>query len=148
MDYTRREFGKIALATATLPLASWKLMAAAKPNSIFGGVQIGTITYSFRSLPGSAEETLKYCLDCGISGDRADEQRGRELCRRAAQGRGGGPGGSPGGPPGGASGRRRSASGQPPAARLRAPARRGPGPRPRGADARAAGSAGGSGPRR
>ena len=60
MDYTRREFGKITLATATLPLASWKLLAAAKPNSTFGGVQIGTITYSFRSLPSSAEETLKY----------------------------------------------------------------------------------------
>ena len=26
MDYTRREFGKITLATATLPLASWKLV--------------------------------------------------------------------------------------------------------------------------
>jgi sugar phosphate isomerase/epimerase len=41
---------------------------AAKPNSNFGGVQIGAITYCFRSLPGSAEEILKYCLDCGISG--------------------------------------------------------------------------------
>jgi len=68
VEYTRREFGKITLATAALPLAPWKLMAAARPNSTFGGVQIGTITYSFRSLPSSAEETLKYCLDCGISG--------------------------------------------------------------------------------
>ncbi len=39
----------------------------ARPNSVFGGVQIGAITYSFRSLPGSAEETLKYCVECGIS---------------------------------------------------------------------------------
>jgi sugar phosphate isomerase/epimerase len=45
-------------------------MAAAKPNSVFGGVQIGAITYSYRSLPGynNAQEVLKYCLDSGISG--------------------------------------------------------------------------------
>jgi len=40
---------------------------AAKPNSNFGGVQIGLITYSFRALPGSAEQILQYCLDCGVS---------------------------------------------------------------------------------
>jgi len=87
MDYTRREFGKIALATATLPLASWKLAAAARPNSIFGGVQIGTITYSFRSLPGSAEQVLQYCLDCGISGI--------ELMSNVAENYAGAPGGPP-----------------------------------------------------
>jgi len=38
-----------------------------KPNSKFNGVQIGAITYSFRSLPGNAEQTLKYCVDCNIS---------------------------------------------------------------------------------
>jgi hypothetical protein len=43
------------------------MMAAAKPNSKIKGVQIGTITYSFRSMPDqSAEATLKYCLDSGI----------------------------------------------------------------------------------
>ncbi|RMG01407.1 MAG: sugar phosphate isomerase/epimerase [Planctomycetota bacterium] len=41
--------------------------AAEKPNSVFGGVQIGTITYSFRSLPSSAEDLLKYITECGIS---------------------------------------------------------------------------------
>ncbi|MBS1825143.1 MAG: sugar phosphate isomerase/epimerase [Acidobacteria bacterium] len=61
MLYTRREIGKLALAAGSTGLL------AAKPNSNFGGVQIGAITYSFRALPGSAEETLKYCLDCGIS---------------------------------------------------------------------------------
>ena len=62
MLYTRRDFGKLALAAgAASPLL------AAKPNSNFGGVQIGAITYSFRALPSSAEEVLKYCLDCGIS---------------------------------------------------------------------------------
>ena len=41
---------------------------AAKPESNFGGVQIGAITYSFRALPGGAGEILKYCQDCGIGG--------------------------------------------------------------------------------
>jgi sugar phosphate isomerase/epimerase len=60
MNLTRREFGK--LAAAALPAAS--LMA--RPGSVFGGVRVGVITYSFRELPGSAEETLRYCLECGI----------------------------------------------------------------------------------
>ena len=38
-----------------------------KPNSKFGGVQVGAITYSWRSMPGTAEDTLKYCLQDGIS---------------------------------------------------------------------------------
>ena len=29
-----------------------------KPNSEFGGVQVGAITYSWRSMPGSAEDIL------------------------------------------------------------------------------------------
>jgi sugar phosphate isomerase/epimerase len=63
MLLTRRDFGKTALAAA----AATPVLAAAKPNSNFGGVQIGVITYSFRTLPSSAEQTLQYCLDCGIS---------------------------------------------------------------------------------
>ena len=36
------------------------MMAAAKPNSKIKGVQIGTITYSYRSMPDqSAEATLQ-----------------------------------------------------------------------------------------
>src|SRR5437899_441871 len=62
MNYTRRDFGKVALAAG----AASRLVAA-KPDSVFGGVQIGTITYSFRSLPSTADEVLRYCLDCGIS---------------------------------------------------------------------------------
>lgn len=39
-----------------------------KPNSMINGVQIGAITYSFRSMPDqSAEATLKYVTDCGLS---------------------------------------------------------------------------------
>jgi len=64
MTLTRRELGRIALAS----IPAGQLLAAAMPNSIFGGVRIGVITYSFRALPGSAEQTLNYCLECGISG--------------------------------------------------------------------------------
>ena len=37
------------------------------PNSKFGGVQIGTITYSWRDLPCSAADIIKYCQDSGVS---------------------------------------------------------------------------------
>ena len=38
-----------------------------KPNSKIKGVQIGVITYSFRSMEGDAESVLKYCVESGIS---------------------------------------------------------------------------------
>ena len=103
MLYTRRDLGKIALAAGTAA----KLMEA-KPNSIFGGVQIGAITYSFRALPGSAEDTLRYCLDCGISAIELMSNAAESYAGIPGQaGRGGGPGGpgrGPGDPPGGAPG--------------------------------------------
>jgi sugar phosphate isomerase/epimerase len=37
------------------------------PNSNFGGVQIGAITYSWRSMPGGIENVIKYCKEAGIS---------------------------------------------------------------------------------
>ena len=52
--------------------AAQKMLLAAqqqapKPNSTFNGVQIGTITYSYRSMPDqSAEATLRYIGDSGI----------------------------------------------------------------------------------
>jgi sugar phosphate isomerase/epimerase len=39
----------------------------AGPDSKIKGVQVGVITYSFRSMPGSPEQLLKYCIDSGIS---------------------------------------------------------------------------------
>ena len=73
MSYTRREFGQLALAS--LPAAAFigsPLFDArafqAKPNSLIGGVQIGTITYSYRAMPDqSAEATLQYVIASGIS---------------------------------------------------------------------------------
>lgn len=72
----RREFLiKSALGATGLALApSWLQGAPSiikswnKPDSLINGVQIGCITYSFRSLPDqSAEATLQYVKDCGIS---------------------------------------------------------------------------------
>jgi sugar phosphate isomerase/epimerase len=72
---TRRRFLSLTAAAATLAVvpvnfsfgSEPKKEKTKKPNSKFGGVQIGAITYSWRSMPDSAEETLKYCLECGIS---------------------------------------------------------------------------------
>ena len=68
MLYTRRDIGKLALAVPAAGLFRGSLVAQAKPNSLIDGVQIGTITYSYRSmLDQSAEATLKYIVDSGIS---------------------------------------------------------------------------------
>ena len=106
MSYTRREFGKLALAglpAAALLARSESIFGAvaaqAKPNSVFGGVQIGAITYSYRSMPDqSAEATLKYLLDSGLSGcELMDGPAEMFAGRPQAQGRGGGAGGFGGG---------------------------------------------------
>jgi len=76
MACTRREFGKLALAGLPAVAMLGKVepifgafSPQAKPNSVINGVQIGTITYSYRSMPDqSAEATLKYIVDSGISG--------------------------------------------------------------------------------
>ena len=61
MAYTRRDLGKIALSA--VPAAT----LLAKPNSKFGGVQIGIITYSFRAMSGKAEDILKNLVDLGLN---------------------------------------------------------------------------------
>ena len=69
MNLNRRDFGKLALAAAAAPAGS--LLAAAKPNSVYGGVQMGVITYSFREMPEahtSAEKMLEYISESGASG--------------------------------------------------------------------------------
>jgi sugar phosphate isomerase/epimerase len=96
---TRREFGKLALAG--VPAAAvlggndfFTAFAQGKPNSLIEGVQIGTITYSYRSMPDqSAEATLRYIVESGIS---AVELMGGPIESFAgiptAEGRGGGAG--------------------------------------------------------
>ena len=72
---SRRKFLGLTAAAATFALLPIDIASAAeakkpkakKPNSRFGGVQVGAITYSWRSMSPTAEDTLKYCLACGIS---------------------------------------------------------------------------------
>jgi sugar phosphate isomerase/epimerase len=46
----------------------WQFSEAQKPNSKFGGVQIGAITYSFRSMPDQTlEGILNYTVQAGLS---------------------------------------------------------------------------------
>src|SRR3954469_3280433 len=125
MSFTRREFGKLALAgipSAAVLARTESLFGApaqAKPNSVFNGVQIGTITYSYRSmLDQSAEATLKYILDSGISaielmGGPVESFAGApESGRGGGAGRGGAAPGGPGGaPPDAAGGGRRGGRG-------------------------------------
>ena len=84
---SRRGFMGSAAALATSAMMGRYVLAgsgggrAAKPNSNFNGVQIGAITYSWRSMPGSAEDILKYAVQCGISslelmGDPAEKFAG------------------------------------------------------------------------
>ena len=86
LNMNRRDFGKAALAA--FPAST----LLAKPNSKFNGVQIGAITYCFRSLPSSAPELLKYCTELGLSsvelmGDAAETFAGAPAMRAG----GGGP---------------------------------------------------------
>jgi sugar phosphate isomerase/epimerase len=132
MDYTRREFGKLALAG--LPAAAFfdvpafgAALLQAKPNSLFHGVQIGTITYSYRQLPDqSAEATLKYIVDSGISaielmGGPVESFAGAPSGRRGGGAPGGAPGGAAGGRAGGGGGGRGAAAGGGPPAASPAP---------------------------
>ncbi|MDB5017138.1 MAG: xylose isomerase [Mucilaginibacter sp.] len=82
----RRFIGTGMLAAAGLAMASKSsvaeaILSKAKPNSKINGIQIGVITYSFRSMPGSIEQILQYCLDCNINaielmGDAAETYAG------------------------------------------------------------------------
>lgn len=68
-DLSRRAFlgGTAALAASAMMPRRVFAADAPKPNSNFGGVEIGAITYSFRSMPSSAEDLLGYLVACGLS---------------------------------------------------------------------------------
>ncbi|SDH40993.1 sugar phosphate isomerase/epimerase family protein [Mucilaginibacter sp. P25] len=83
----RRFIGSSALAAAGLLAFSKSSFAGVisgrvdKPNSLINGVQIGVITYSFRSMPSTIEDLLRYCIDCNINaielmGDAAEMYAG------------------------------------------------------------------------
>ena len=99
MNYTRREFTKLALTAApAIGLIGEPVFGSApvqaKPNSLFSGVQIGAITYSYRSMPDqSAEATLKYVIDSGISAIELMDGPAETFAGRPSAGPGGGRGG-------------------------------------------------------
>ena len=60
MSFTRRDLGRLALAALPASLL-------AKPDSKWGGVQIGiNVPYSYRGLPGSAEDVLVMTTGLGL----------------------------------------------------------------------------------
>ena len=63
--YTRREFSTMMLGGLPLSMASAGLAALAQINSKFRGVQIGAITYSFRSM--SPAEIIPAMVKLGLS---------------------------------------------------------------------------------
>lgn len=84
---SRRNFlYQSSLASLGLVFMGKNVLAAnsfflANPSSKIKGVQIGAITYSFRSMPGSAEQLIQYCKEAGISavelmGDPAEAYAG------------------------------------------------------------------------
>lgn len=70
---------------ALLGSGKWALAAFdQQPNSLIRGVQIGVITYSFRSLPGHPDQLIQYCRDAGISaielmGDSIEDYAGKPV---------------------------------------------------------------------
>jgi len=103
MLYTRRDIGKLALtALPTVTVGPRPRAAVAqprKPNSVIAGVNIGTITYSYRSLPDqSAEATLRYVVESGISQIELMNGPAESFAGAPQGGRGGG-GGRRGEPP-------------------------------------------------
>lgn len=108
---TRRQFlgtsAAAAAAVSIVPLSSQCTTApppsatgVGMPNSKFGGVQIGTITYSFRGIESGIEGTLKACIEAGVSSIELMSNGIEEWCgapavirapRRPGQGGFGGP---------------------------------------------------------
>ena len=98
MNVTRREFGKLALtavpASSLLADPLETSAQARKPNSLINGVQLGTITYSYRSMPDqSAEATLRYIVDSGISAIELMNGPAESFAGAPSERRGGGGGG-------------------------------------------------------
>lgn len=81
---SRRNFMAMASLTAMGGLfninKAWAF--ADKPNSKFKGVQIGAITYSFRSMPHDVDKLIQFCVDANLSaielmGDSVEEYAGK-----------------------------------------------------------------------
>src|SRR6185437_8477071 len=65
MSFTRRDFGKVALAASALPAST---LLAAKPDSKWGGVQVGiNAPYSFTRMSGTAGRIIEYMTRLNLS---------------------------------------------------------------------------------
>src|SRR3954468_25005959 len=86
---SRRDFGRVALTgvPAAWLLANVPLSARDKINSKIHGVQVGAITYSFRTLP--VEDVLKAYTTIGL-GEMELMSNHAEALAGAPSGRGGG----------------------------------------------------------
>jgi len=103
MDRSRREFGKLTLTAlpASWVLARAPLSAFAAIDSKINGVQIGAITYSFRTIP-NADDIIKAFQTIGIGEMELMSNHAEALAGAPpGPGRAGGPGGRRGGAPGG-----------------------------------------------
>src|SRR5207247_1034 len=87
---------------ASWMLANVPLSARAKIDSKIKGVQIGAITYSFRTM-SNPDDIIKAYQTIGL-GEMELMSNHAETLAGAPSGRGGGPGGGGGGRPGGAPG--------------------------------------------
>jgi len=67
MNPTRRDFGKLALAALPAAGVCGPAMLLAAPNSKFAGVQIGTITYSFKNDVKKPDEIIPNVVKIGLS---------------------------------------------------------------------------------
>jgi sugar phosphate isomerase/epimerase len=86
---TRRTFAKLTLAgvPACVFLTPLALSASAKINSRIKGVQIGAITYSFRSM--TAEDIIKAYVDIGLGEMELMSNHAEDLAGAPRGGRGG-----------------------------------------------------------
>ncbi len=122
MEFTRRDLGRIALAS--MPLA--RALAAKRIDSKFGGVQIGAITYSFNRIAAPDPEAIvKAYVEIGLGECELMSNHCESLAGAPAMpsfGRGGGMGRGPGAmaagrAPGQAGAGQPPAGGAPPAGR-------------------------------
>src|SRR5262249_47213416 len=86
--YSRRQFGRLALAGVALPAL---FPSRAEANSKISGVQIGAITYSYRAIP-DAHDIVKAMAQLGLSEVELMSNHAEQLAGAPA-GRAGGGGG-------------------------------------------------------
>jgi sugar phosphate isomerase/epimerase len=105
MVYTRRDLGKLALATVPA-LGAIKAFGASVDSKV-KGVQLGAISYSFRSIP-DVDVIIKSMAELGLGEVELTSDHAEALAGAPTVGRGGPGGGGPpgGGPPGGGAGGR------------------------------------------